>query len=496
MRFALTEGFVPSSECAVIARHDARACVSMLLRLPRRSTCSPTAAPRENMATGWCSLVLMVAPLAWQATAGEIRVGAAAISIAADDSMVVGGGIGPGKATGQEGELRAVAVVIERTSKPANKVAIVACDVLFVQADFVDRALARIEQSTGIPPACVLVNATHTHHAPTTATLHGYAREEGFVRNVEDAIVRAVESASGRLEGGDATFLYKLGEETTVGGNSRLLLADGSIWWTGSMEDAVRPTGPFDPQLPVLAFRGDGDKLRAVLYNHSTHTIGTRAPGVRSPSFYGLAAQELEMQLGCPVEFLEGASGSTHNVTAVPVDEAVRRMKRAVLAALGDAQPHAVTKLASIKRDFEFKVRAFDEAAEEDKVARYCRKRIPSHADAVIDVFRAMRKTLAEQQGQTRHTTLQAIAIGDVAIVGVPAEYFTTLGIEIKKRSPFANTVVAELANDWVGYLPNREAHELGGYQTWMGLHSYAEPGIGERIADDVVGMLEELAKP
>jgi hypothetical protein len=262
------------------------------------------------------------------------------------------------------------------------------------------------------------------------------------------------------------------------------------------MDDAVRPTGPFDPQLPVLAFRAGDDKLRALLYNHSTHTIGTRTPGVRSPSFYGLAAQELETELGCPVEFLEGASGSTHNVTAVPVDEAVRRMKRAVRSALDEAQPHAVTRLASIKRPFEFKVRTFDESTEDDKVARYCRKRIPPHADAVIDVFRAMRQVLADQQGQTRHTTLQAIAIGDVAVVGVPAEYFTTFGVEIKKRSPFPKTVVAELANDWIGYLPNLEAHQLGGYQTWMGLHSYAEPGTGERVADAVVSMLEELAQP
>ena len=88
------------------------------------------------------------------------------------------------------------------------------------------------------------------------------------------------------------------------------------------------------------------------------------------------------------------------------------------------------------------------------------------------------------------------ILIGDVAIVGVPAEYFTIFGVDIKRRSPFKNTYVAELANDWIGYLPNLEGHELGGYQTWMGLHSYAEPGTGERVADTAVSMLAELAKP
>ncbi len=38
--------------------------------------------------------------------ANELRVGAGAANVTADDSMVIGGGIGPGKATGQEGELR------------------------------------------------------------------------------------------------------------------------------------------------------------------------------------------------------------------------------------------------------------------------------------------------------------------------------------------------------------------------------------------------------
>ncbi len=422
--------------------------------------------------------------------ADELLVGAAAQSIAADDSMVIGGGIGPGKATGQEGELRAVAVVVERSK--TEKVAIVACDVLFVERDFVDRALARIEKSTGMPPSNVLVNATHTHHAPTTSTIHGYEREQEFVQRVEDAIVLAVEAASGKCQ--PAEMLYKLGEETTVGANSRVLLADNTIYWIGPMDDAVRHTGPFDPQLPVLAFRAPDNKLRALLFNHSTHTIGTRTPGVRSPSFYGLAAQELEAELGCPVEFLEGASGSTHNITPVPVDIAITRMKKAVTDALAAAEPQKVSRFAALKRPFEFKVRTFDESFEDEKVSSYCRKRAPAHAEPIIEVFRDMRRKLKPEQGKTRETVLQVIALGDVAIVGVPAEYFTIFGVDIKRRSPFKHTIVAELANDWIGYLPNLEAHQFGGYQAWMGLHSYAEPGTGERMADEAVTMLEELA--
>lgn len=435
-------------------------------------------------------LLLLIAPSLAQA--GDLRVGAAAVKLEGDDSMVISGGIGPRYAKGREGELRVTAVVLEKPKQA--KLAIVACDALFVSRRDVDPCLEEIEKTIGIPFANVLVNATHTHHAPSTTRVHGYDREEVFCKRLREAIVRAVRQADARLPDGDARFFFHLGQEATVGGNSRLLLSDNTVWWVGSRADAVRPTGPFDPQLPVLAFRDSGDNLRALIYNHSTHPIGTRRGNVRSPSFYGLAAQELEPELGGTVCYLGGACGSTHNVTGVATGEAVKRLKKAITEALHQAKPRPVDKLAAIKRPFSFKVRKFDELAEDKKVTYYCRKRgAKAFAEQTIGVFREMRRILAPHQGEARQTWLQAMVIGDVAIVGVPAEYFTGLGIEIKKRSPFKYTYIASLANDTVGYLPDREAHKLGGYQTWMGLHSYAEVGTGQRVAREAVRLLHEL---
>jgi hypothetical protein len=422
----------------------------------------------------------------------NLRVGAAAINLDADDSMVISGGIGPRYVQGQEGQLRAVAVVIE--GPRGNRIAIVACDVLFTPADIVDPALEIIEKTTGIPATQVLVNATHTHHAPSTTRIHGCEREEAFCKTLRNAIVTSVQEANTAATDSPSQLLFHLGEETTVGGNSRLLLEDGRIHWIGSRENAVRPTGPFDPQLPVLAFRAPTGKFQAVLYNHSTHTIGTRQRDVRSPSFYGLAAQELESDARGVVCFLEGASGSTHNISGVSTAEAVLRIKHAVGNALDQAKPRTVDGVRSQKRRFEFRVREFSDSEEDQKVVTYVRKYAPTIAQQTIDIFRSMRKELEPLQDQVRETTIQAMVIGEVAIVGVPAEYFTSLGIDIKQRSPFPYTFIAELANDWIGYLPDREAHQLGGYQTWMGLHSYAEIGTGEKMADAVIAMLQEMA--
>lgn len=418
--------------------------------------------------------------------------GAAAVHIEADDNMVIGGGIFPGKAKGQEGQLRAVAVVLEKPFQ--GRLAFVACDVLMLTRDLLDPVVEEISRKFDIPADRLLINATHTHHAPSTVTVHGYQREELFCRRVQRGIVEAVGQALARLQ--PAEFYFALGQEATVGQNSRLLLQDGTIFWIGPRDDAVRPTGPFDPDLPVLAFRRATDKREwlAVIFNHSTHTIGTRQPGVRSPSFYGLAAQELEQELGGIVCFLEGASGSTHNLS-VGTAEAVIRIKNAVREALSDAQPRRVGQLRGIRKVFRYRVRHFDEAREEEAVRRYCQRRVPQGADRIIEVFRKQRQVLAPLQGQERETWLQALQIGEVAIAGVPAEFFTKLGLDIKRRSPFRYTYVAELANDWIGYLPDRKAFELGGYQTWTGLHSFAEPGTGERVVDEMVALLQQLDK-
>lgn len=419
-----------------------------------------------------------------------LRVGAAAAELQADDSMVIAGGIEPGRAKGQEGKLRAVAVVLEQDS---TRLAIVALDILMMRREHLDPVVAEIERETGIPASHVLVNCTHTHHAPSTMVVHGYGLDPTFVERTQRGVAAAVREAAANLR--PSRGFFHLAEERTVGENSRSLLDDGQIYWIGPRTNVVRPTGPFDPELPILGFReiAPGDPIRAVLFNHSTHTIGTRQPGVRSPSFYGLAAQELEAEFGGFFSFLEGASGSTHNLTLTG-DECIRRIRHAVAEGWSKAQPWNIAGLASVKRPFKFRVRDFDEATEAAAVARYCRRYAPGYAAVIERVFRDMRAHLASQRGQERETWVQALRIGNLALVGVPAEYFTQLGLDIKNRSPFRHTYIAELANDWIGYLPNREGHQLGGYQVWTGYHSYAEPGTGERIADLAVELLRELA--
>ena len=46
----------------------------------------------------------------------------------------------------------------------------------------------------------------------------------------------------------------------------------------------------------------------------------------------------------------------------------------------------------------------------------------------------------------------------DTAIVGLPGEVFVELGLAIKHASPFRTTLVIELCNNDIGYVPTKKA--------------------------------------
>ncbi|PIW19794.1 MAG: hypothetical protein COW34_03415, partial [Armatimonadetes bacterium CG17_big_fil_post_rev_8_21_14_2_50_66_6] len=70
---------------------------------------------------------------------------------------------------------------------------------------------------------------------------------------------RQLDAAAPGSNAVEAELGFALSQEATVGGNSRKLLKDGCLTWMAHPDsEVVRPTGPFDPDLPVVAFRRPG----------------------------------------------------------------------------------------------------------------------------------------------------------------------------------------------------------------------------------------------
>jgi neutral ceramidase len=85
------------------------------------------------------------------------------------------------------------------------------------------------------------------------------------------------------------------------------------------------------------------------------------------------------------------------------------------------------------------------------------------------------------------------IALGnEIAWVSLPGEVFVELGLSIKKRSPFRQTLIAELANGSIGYIPDRRAYAEGNYEP---VSARCAAGSGEMLVEAAVRLLKQAGE-
>jgi hypothetical protein len=98
---------------------------------------------------------------------------------------------------------------------------------------------------------------------------------------------------------------------------------------------------------------------------------------------------------------------------------------------------------------------------------------------------------LVERGGKPFPAEVQVIALGkSVAWVGLPGEIFVEHGRAIKVASPFPVTIIAELANGNLGYVPDRKAYAEGAYEV---ISARVAAGGGEAMVASAIEQLVAL---
>ncbi|MBT3267594.1 hypothetical protein HN371_10595 [Candidatus Poribacteria bacterium] len=373
-------------------------------------------------------------------------------------------------------------------------IAVVVCDLIGIKRDQIDRAKAAIEDATGLPPARVLVCCTHTHTGAHTG-------DDAYTAFVVQRIADAVRLACERRE--PAEIGWASGHEDRVVFNRRFHMRDGGVRTNpgSGNADVIEAAGPVDPEVGVLCLRRAGGGTVGLLGNYALHYVGggdhERAV---SADYFGWFSQFIQALCGetFVAALANGACGDINNNdvlgTSRPKNDRYQHTKR-VAALVASAAYWAVSEMeltgdASIGAAIE-EVRLQRRAAPTaDAVATA--EHDGQQTGATMGQRAAARRVARAGADTSSHalTWVQALRIGDVALVGVPGELLVRLGLDIKRRSPFGQTMVLELANDSIGYLPDLRAFEEGGYEPEA---SVFQPGVGEQIADAAVALLDDL---
>jgi len=396
-----------------------------------------------------------------------------------------------------------------------TQLAIVVCDSCMIPREIIDSARRRAAYRTGIPAANMLVSATHAHSCPTVGGVFQSDPDDNYREFLADRIAEGIERAWKQLEPARVGWTTVI-DDTQVF-NRRWKLKDGVLGENpfGEKVDRVRmnpgysspdvatPAGPVDPQVSVLAVQSREGRPIAVLANYSLHYVGGVPGDVVSADYFGAFAERLNRLIGpCVAIMSNGTSGDVNNInfalTTAP--------KRAPFEQIGVVAESVAQKVAAEYKQIQWTDSAVLNACDKEirlGVRKPTREEVQVAARLLSEtserplkdrkMIYARETTLLAAYPDTVEARVQALRIGDLAIVSTPCETFTETGLAIKKNTPFKHSFTIELANGYNGYLPTPQQHEWGGYETWRARSSYLAVDAEPKIRATQMELLQRL---
>ena len=105
-------------------------------------------------------------------------------------------------------------------------------------------------------------------------------------------------------------------------------------------------------------------------------------------------------------------------------------------------------------------------------------------------VAEAARMVRLENAPDTFPMLFSAIAIGDVALFGIPGEPFNGVGRGIKESEGWRMVIPTCLTNASEGYFPMMDSYDEGGYEARS---SSFKAGVAERIIEEGKAILASM---
>jgi len=412
------------------------------------------------------------------------------------------------------------------------RVVLCGVDTLAIQSPEIDEIRRSVATATGAALPAILINFSHTHHAPPGGcTIYGSFGEQDpepepatleYIDELHRLIVDVCRLACERLE--PAWVRWGVGAADRCF-NRRRRDADGRVRALDWHED-----GMLDRSVPVLQAVRSNDEPIVTLVAFGCHTVttGLQEAGY-SPDYVGPLRDAVRRWTGGECVFFIGAAG---NVMPIVAFEDAGHERRAMgedialqaLHALGprpiwpsrlyyeggfrsgtpvatirwEAIDTAAPVLAASERRVSFPLQPIPTLAgivdfrkrserELDAAAR------GGAAEAELRLLRfhglnwARRVEAEIRSGNPRTAvegTIGAVRIGDGVIATGPGETFTEIGLAVKERSPAIVTLYAGYTNGCISYFPIASEYPRGGYEPDYGNKTYGLPAQVDPCSD------------
>jgi hypothetical protein len=409
--------------------------------------------------------------------------------------------------TGVHDPLLASALYLDNGSQAA---VLIALDLLMLDASMTRSIRRAVSERLGVAEQQVFINCTHTHSGPVSSNLLAWADDRtipppdsDYLRWIAERVVLSATRAAAEAKA--AEIAWTSADARGVGGNRHA------------------PDGVTDPEAGILFVRqAGGGPAIAVTVAYGMHpTVLHEDSRLVSADFPHYLRQELRERLGPSLVVLyqmapSGNQSPRFFVAGQTFSEAERLGRM-----LGKAVAGGLEKLA--QRDFHRDCRVQGALC----TLELPRRTIPSAAEAqkLLDEYRATYERLKSQRAETAQIRtaecavfgaegtvtlarlqdrgeidkvveacqpieMQLLQVGEIALLGLPGEWFAEYAIEVKRRWPGKVFVVSLVNGQLYGYIATAEAVARGGYEALTAVFDAA--AAGPRMLDTAVQLLPQ----
>ena len=395
-----------------------------------------------------------------------------------------------------------------------------------VAMDFV----ASISKAVGIPEEAIVLHCTHTHTAPPLidpdmpAPLNGDfesvdpGKEKAYYEFVRTRLCDAAQFALADLK--RAKMGYGIGEAPNIAFVRRFPMRDGSVQTNPGVDNPNidHPIGDVDERVNVLRFDREADSIVLVNFGNHPDVVGGNLISGDWPALTRDVVEKVLDHTKCLV--CNGAQGDVNHVNVHPrggylsgmfhdFDDVssgysqsqymARVVTGGVLQAFDKVQYVDVDTISCIRRTIQ--VASNMPTKEELVQAEHIHALHEAGRDGELPYSGMMLTTMVAEAGrmvklqngpESFPMELSGIAIGSVALIGIPGEPFTGIGRGLKEAPGWDLVLPCCLTNGNEGYFPMQEAYDEGGYESQS---SFFKAGVAEFLIEEGTKLLNDLHK-